>query len=280
MGSSGSNLGKRIAVAAVAIPIVVGLAYAGGLFLAVFLAVFGAVAAWEFCSMNEVRGVASFPRLAVVLAFTFPILAATVGQERFVLWATAIGLTLATLAVLRTPPDTKPALAISLTTFAAIYTGGLLSFAMWLRDLDGSPGWRGAAILFLPIAVTWLGDTSAYSVGRALGRRKLAPVISPNKTWEGAIGGFAATVGGAYVWVELTRGWVGWSLPLVHILALGALISVAGQLGDLVESKLKRDCGVKDSSGLIPGHGGFLDRVDSLLYAFPVTFIYLSMVGV
>jgi phosphatidate cytidylyltransferase len=172
-----------------------------------------------------------------------------------------------------------PGQAVVTTIFGAAYTGVLLSYVVWLRAFDTAPGIRGAAIVFLPVAVTWLGDSAAYFTGKAIGRHKLAPVISPKKTWEGAIGGFVVTAGTALLYVELTRPLVGWTMSTAAILGLGAVVAVAGQLGDLVESRFKRDCGVKDSSKLLPGHGGALDRVDSLLFAMPTAYAYLRLVA-
>ncbi len=116
-------------------------------------------------------------------------------------------------------------------------------------------------------------------MGRAIGRHKLAPVISPKKTWEGAIAGLLATAAGVVIYVQLTRPLVPWTMVLWEALAFGAAISVAGQLGDLFESRFKRDCDVKDSSNLLPGHGGALDRVDSLLFVFPVAYAFIMIVG-
>ncbi|KPK58688.1 MAG: hypothetical protein AMS21_10485, partial [Gemmatimonas sp. SG8_38_2] len=181
----------------------------------------------------------------------------------------------------RAAPDSPPGLTTMVTLFGAAYAGVLLSFGQLLRNMDGTaPSWRGAAIIFLPVAITWIGDSAAYSVGRAIGRHKLAPAISPNKTWEGAIAGFAATVLSALLWVWLTQPLVSWTMSWVQVAGLGALVSIAGQIGDLFESRFKRDCGVKDSSNLLPGHGGSLDRVDALLFAFPIAYVYLVVVGI
>lgn len=279
MPAPGGNLAKRVAVAAVGIPLAVALAYLGGLPFALFVGVFAGLAAWELCKMNEGRGVRTYPTRAGLLAAAIPLIALLSVAGQYPVWVTLLIIALGTPVLLATPVEGRPALAASVSVFAALYTGGLLAFAVWLRGLDPRMGWRGAAILFLPIALTWIGDTAAYFVGKGLGRTKLAPTTSPNKTVEGAVGGFVVTVAAAYLYVELTREWTGWTLPLMHVLALGAAISLAGQAGDLVESKFKRDCDVKDSSSLIPGHGGFLDRIDSLLYAFPVTYAYLILLG-
>ena len=124
-------------------------------------------------------------------------------------------------------------------------------------------------LLFL---ITWLGDGGAYFCGRAFGKHKLAPVVSPNKTWEGVWGGMALAVLGALG----LRAWLLPELPWFHAVALGVLLTGTGVLGDLAESLVKRASGVKDSGRIMPGHGGFLDRVDSLLFSAPVLYLYLT----
>lgn len=281
MARSSGELAKRVGVALVAIPVTVALAYVGGYALAVLIAVLAALAAWELCAMYRARGVPSSPGTASLLALAYVFLAASVPPESFTLPATALTMGVATVLMLRSPPDPPPGLAVVMTVFAGAYTGVLLSFGMWLWAIDGAtPSWRGAAIVFLPVAVTWLGDTAAYFIGRAIGRRKLAPVISPKKTWEGAIAGLLATAGGALLWIEITQPLVSWTLGVWEALGFGAAVALAGQFGDLFESRFKRDCGVKDSSRLLPGHGGALDRIDSLLFAFPVAYFYLRVAGI
>jgi phosphatidate cytidylyltransferase len=120
-------------------------------------------------------------------------------------------------------------------------------------------------VVFLLLAIVWLGDTAAYYVGSRIGRHKLAPVISPKKSWEGAAASFAAAMIVAVVWSQARLG----RLDL-GLLAASALTAVAAQIGDLVESMIKRGSGVKDSGSVLPGHGGVLDRVDALLFAAPV----------
>ena len=136
----------------------------------------------------------------------------------------------------------------------------------------------GALLVGFPLILTWISDTCAYFGGRAFGRRKLIPAVSPAKTVAGAVAGVLGTVviGAGYGW--LLDAWVEVPLgPLAGAVG-GALVSVVAQAGDLVESLLKREAGVKDSGALFPGHGGLLDRVDSLLFAFPAAYWYLSAV--
>jgi phosphatidate cytidylyltransferase len=137
-----------------------------------------------------------------------------------------------------------------------------------VRGLHG-----GDSLLFL-FGILWLGDTAAMGVGKALGRRKLAPTVSPNKTVEGFFGGIA----GGLVIGLIMYFWKFAGLGIVHVLVVAAGCSVFGQLGDLVESMWKRSIGIKDSSAIIPGHGGVLDRFDSLLFAAPFMYFYFSIV--
>lgn len=128
-------------------------------------------------------------------------------------------------------------------------------------------------VLVLLFAIVWLGDSAAYYCGRAWGRRKLAPLVSPNKTWEGAIASLVAALVAAAVWSWLRLGMVSTGL-----LVLAVVTSLAAQIGDLVESLIKRAAGAKDSGTLLPGHGGVLDRIDALLFAAPTLFFGLSLI--
>ncbi len=281
MAKSGGDLAKRVAVAGVGIPITVALAYLGGYGLAVLIAVFASVAAWEFGRMYRAAGLAPGAVVSAILALAYVFMAASLSIREYAVWATVMTLGVGAVVMIRAAPDSPPGLTTVLTLFGAVYTGVLLSFCQLLRNMDGtSPSWRGAAIVFLPVAITWIGDSAAYFVGRAIGRHKFAPVISPKKTWEGAVAGFAAAVLSALLWAALTEPLVAWTMSWAQVAVFGAAVSVAGQVGDLFESRFKRDCGVKDSSSLLPGHGGFLDRVDALLFVFPIAYAYLAVVGI
>ena len=133
----------------------------------------------------------------------------------------------------------------------------------------------GPSWLFLLLAIVWLGDTAAYYVGSRLGRNKLAPTVSPNKTWEGAVAGFL-------IGLAATAAWSLWRLGEVdgRLVLIGAATAVAAQIGDLVESMVKRGAGLKDSGDLLPGHGGMLDRMDAMLFASPVFFFGVWITGV
>jgi phosphatidate cytidylyltransferase len=153
--------------------------------------------------------------------------------------------------------------------------------------------WAGAFLILYLFLVVWTGDTAAYYVGRAIGRHKMAPRISPGKTWEGGVASFLASIGiGVLVFnyaqpisaallnarlVDRAQGYLAPSPPIAQIIILSAVINLTAQLGDLVESLLKRGAGVKDSGTLLPGHGGMLDRIDALLFALPVLWFYAAL---
>ncbi|MBI4400982.1 MAG: phosphatidate cytidylyltransferase [Nitrospirae bacterium] len=153
--------------------------------------------------------------------------------------------------------------------FGVLYVGLTLGYLLLTRALEG-----GEFLVFFVVLVTWAGDTGAYYVGMSVGRRQLAPVISPNKTVEGLIGGLVLAIVAAVA----ARAWFLPSFSLVDCLASGLLLTGAGVLGDLAESAMKRSGGVKDSGALIPGHGGMLDRLDSLLFAAPAFYYYVTLV--
>ena len=162
-------------------------------------------------------------------------------------------------------------ISVVLTTVGVLYAGWLLGHLVALRGLDDGRNW-----VFFALFVTFASDTAAFFVGRALGRHKLASAISPGKTWEGAIGGI---LGAIIVSLFFTLN-TALALPLNwgQAVLLGLLVSIFGQLGDLAESLFKRYTGVKDSGSVLPGHGGFLDRMDSVVFAGTVVYYYVVWV--
>ncbi len=165
----------------------------------------------------------------------------------------------------------------ALTLAGALYVGWLLSHFILLRELtkpllpaplsplDIEPG---AAWVYFTLAITFLQDTTAYFVGRSLGRHKLAPALSPKKTWEGAAGGMVGAVAGSLAGMYL----LGLPIGLVAAVLLGIVGGIVGPLGDLAESMIKRQVGLKDAGNIIPGHGGVLDRADSLMFTAPALY--------
>jgi len=162
--------------------------------------------------------------------------------------------------------EAMPAAGISSSGFLLVAFP--LTFAIRLHHIPSF----GPALLFFVLVITWIGDTSAYFVGRTIGKHKLAPVLSPNKTWEGAIAGIVGALLVAFAFAPRLN------IPLQHLLGMAAVGNIAGQAGDLLESSFKRSAGVKDSGTLLPGHGGVLDRIDALILAIPVVWYYWILI--
>jgi phosphatidate cytidylyltransferase len=285
------ELAHRVAVAVVGIPVVVACLALGGWVLGVLIAAFAAVGAWELYRLARGRGERPFAWIGASASAGLVLLAVTESAGGFAgraFWL-VLGLTLVLLALsvwLRWPGG-NPLSAVSSTVLGVVYVGGGLAFVPLLRSagtsLHGAGAGRALAmsLVLLPLVVTWVGDSAAYFVGRGLGRHKLAPHASPGKTVEGALAGLAgsALAGAAvaaWAWADLP----GVASPPLTGAWIGAVLGAVGQVGDLAESVLKREAGVKDSGRLLPGHGGVLDRVDALLLAFPTTWLLLVIVGV
>lgn len=173
----------------------------------------------------------------------------------------AIGL--GTLVLLSRTPLDEVLPALGILGFGTAYFALPISSLHYLQQVDP---W----LVFLLMAIVWLGDTAAYYVGSRLGRHKMAPVVSPKKSWEGSIASLVTAVLAAAVWSAWRLGHVD-----AAILALSVVVSIAAQVGDLVESLIKRGSGVKDSGHILPGHGGILDRMDAMLFAAPVLLVGL-----
>ncbi len=280
-GRDGEELVTRLVVAGLGIPVCVAVVWIGGLVFAVGLAILAGVGMGEYVAMFRSRasriGDATglpFRVFGVLAAGCLPLLAYTLGLQAT--WAAVPVLLLAAgaYALATRPPERGPIAAASLTVFGAVYLGGLLAFGVPLREAPGTGRLAGTLLFFLPVVVTWLADTAAYFGGRRWGRRKLAPLVSPNKTVAGAVSAVVAgpLVAVAYGTLLAPLGGLRPD-PLLTVL-FGLAASVAGIIGDLVESLVKRECGVKDASHILPGHGGILDRLDSLLWVFPVAYLF------
>ena len=226
------------------------------------------VACWECYRLVARDGGHPFTALGVVaglaVVWSFLGVEPSYGPELPVVWLTMITL----VAAMRKGSSPKQMLETALATvFPVLFVGLSLAFLVGLR---GMPGNDGEDLLMLLFTCVIFADTAAFYVGTAFGKSAMAPVISPNKSWEGAAAGVAASVLGALV----AHFWFYQRLPVFHALLLGGVLGVAAILGDLAESMLKRSAGSKDSSHLLPGHGGVLDRMDSLLFAGPLLYYY------
>ena len=273
-----SDLAKRIISAFIAAPVALIMIYLGGLPLATFLAAVSAGCAWEFYRIAAAGGVEPLDPVGIPLAGAVPlaVYAAGIGLYRPSLVVAAVAMLIILAAVIWTRgPQRRPLGAASLTVMGILYTGGLLSFGYALREHPYAVGDRaGTALVAFPLVLTWASDIGAFFVGRAVGGPKLIPSVSPGKTISGALGGLATTVLVSWLYVRFALRPVALlTMTIPATILFGALISVAAQVGDLAESLLKREANVKDSSHLIPGHGGLLDRLDSLLFVLPVAYL-------
>jgi len=275
------ELAKRVVVAVVAAPLALGAVYLGGLPLALFLAVAGGVGAWELYRMARHGGSDALASLGVPLAAALPLV---VHLERLQLLRSplAVGgvvfVALLGAAIWARGVGGRPLETVAVTAFGVLYTGGMLAFGYTLRHhrfvVDAA---AGTALVFFPVILTWVSDIGAYFVGRALGKRKLIPAVSPGKTVAGAVGALVVTMAAAPLYNSFVlRPVAELALSPWTAVIFGLLVSAAAQVGDLAESMLKREAGVKDSSHILPGHGGILDRLDSLYFVLPVAHLVLT----
>jgi phosphatidate cytidylyltransferase len=253
---------SRIVVAAVLLPAVIGLVYLGGWWLWALALAGGLVALHELYAM----GASLRPlRLGGYAGAVAALLGLQLGGVPWLLAGLASTLLFAFCVFLLS--QTRPAftVAMAVTVLGVIWVIGGLAGLLLVRDVPEFGLWAIVAVLFTIFA----GDTFAFFVGRAVGRHRLAPAISPGKSWEGFVAGMLAAVLMSFLLLYRDRDEF---LTVPESLALGAAVGLAGVLGDLFESAVKRDLGVKDSGRILAGHGGVLDRVDSLLFAGPVAY--------
>lgn len=275
---------KRLLVAAVGIPVALVAVLAGGWWLAALVLAASVLGAREFFRMAGKKAARPLEMLGSLLAGAFVVEAAATVESGpglgFGITLLVGTLVVVTAAIWTRGVEGEPLLSISTTIVGALYTGGLLSYGIYLRHLPGvESALHGSALVFAPLLLTWTSDTFAYFVGRKWGTRKLIPKVSPGKTVQGAIGAVVGTVLVAIAYSHLLYRFPTYQLGWVDAAMFGLLISVAAQVGDLAESLLKRDSGVKDSGALLPGHGGVLDRVDSLLFTLPVAYLFFRTIS-
>jgi phosphatidate cytidylyltransferase len=285
-----ANLLRRVGFAAVAIPLALLLVWYGGLPLALLLAAAGALATREVFDLAErhqirparVLGLAS---AAAIAPITYATLAAPDVHRLIVAgWPYAAALWLIailTWGLLARSPAERPLSAVAVTVLAVAYTAGLPAFLIAIRHSGfDRRSWAGAWLVFFPLVVTWVVDTAAMFGGRAIGGPKLAPTVSPGKTRSGSLAGVVGGLVVAPLFAAAVFPRVGVAIPLWQLLVIAAVLGIIGQIGDLAESLFKREAGVKDSSHLIPGHGGVLDRLDSLYFVVPVAATMYRLFGI
>lgn len=271
---------RRVAFATVAIPVAVAAVWYGGVALAFLVALAGGLGTRELLAMARNQGLHPVGALAKLVGAGLPLVAWGVTQSPTLRaiaaswpYFAAGWVMLVLLAVLVfVRPTKKPLGSAAVTVLAPLYAGGLPAFALVIRHArHEAQSLEGAALLVFPLAVTWICDTVAMEVGRRVGGPRLAPVVSPWKTWSGTVGGFLGALAVAPLYQALVFQRLGLDVAPWHALVIAGAIGILGQAGDLAESLFKREAGVKDSSRLLPGHGGVLDRLDSLYFALPLT---------
>ena len=271
-----SVMTQRIITALVGLPILLFTIWMGGLwFLAVVIAA-TAVASWEFYQLaDKASGARPLHWLGILLSILIICNASAALEEILigigipVLPGSAIiaSATVLPLILFIIKRPSNPLNAWSTTVAGVLYVGFLTSHAVLLRDLDNGRDW-----LLFALLVTFATDTFAFLIGRQFGRHALAPALSPNKTWEGSIAGIISASLASF----LLYFWLPLDAPIWLIVGLGGAISVTGQLGDLVESMLKRRAGISDAGRFLPGHGGVLDRLDSIVFTLPLIYYFIG----
>lgn len=282
-GKKSNELLRRLLVALIGIPIAIFIIYTGDILFYAAVVVISAWSLYEFYGIADMKAVATSKQFGIITGAFLQILflnIITSGNYRInsVLLAAIILLFFIIMADVLFTNKPYPILSFATSVSGLFYIPILLTGLIGLREFHKiNPEYlansQESGIFVLGVfATVWVCDSAAYFVGRAMGKRKLYEKISPKKTIEGGVAGLIASIiffFGYNFFFEF--------IPIVHGAIIGALIGVFGQLGDLFESMLKRDAGLKDSSNLLPGHGGMLDRFDSMIFAAPIVFIYLLL---
>jgi phosphatidate cytidylyltransferase len=253
----------------IAVPVVVGVVYYGSpLLFLIFVAAVVLAAVYEYFTMINSTGVKGFPIPGMVLSVL--LLLSFYFEGRFFLeWGVVAGVSLFATWFIR---ETNVKIAINqiaYTLFGVLYVAGFGGYYLLIRSFE-----HGERLILFLFLIVWLGDIAAYYWGKNFGKNPLALTISPKKTVEGAVAGIIGSLMAGVV----AQVWFLDQLAMVHCLLVAVICGIIGQFGDLAESLLKRQVGVKDSSNLIPGHGGVLDRIDSLLFAGPAFYCYFKLV--
>lgn len=271
-----NNLLIRILIAVIFIPFILYISYFGGIPFLSFICLLILLGLTEFSSILKLKHFSLLQTFLVLLGLMLGVSAYFFG-ERFLPLILLFGIVIPGAFQLVKHKFDKAIENLSSFVFGLIWVALFFSFLILIRELPREIGLEyhtaGFWVIFLFLC-SWLSDILSYFVGAPFGKHKILPEVSPNKSWEGAIGGITGAVLGA----ALSKSLFLKEIPFIHLLVLSILVSVFGQLGDFVESSFKRQAGLKDSSSLIPGHGGILDRFDSLLFSAPLFYFYLRLI--
>ena len=266
-----SQLKNRLIVAAWGIPLLLILVVIGHWVFALAVAVVAVVSQWEFYKMKDLGG---FPVwIALATGWLLPLTAHFYSFKGLFLVMLAGFIVIALYLPALKIKDIQARFGIVIT--GVIYPSLFLAFLAMIRDADYGFKFGGAWVILFIVTTIWVCDTSAYFGGVKFGRHKLAPVVSPNKTWEGAAFGFFGTL----LWAVIVSQILQPLLAVTECIVIAVIIGVAGQLGDLAESSFKRSARVKDTGSVFGAHGGMFDRFDSLIAATPLIFIFFVLTG-
>lgn len=268
-----ANLLRRLVTALVFLPALVLIAREGGGYYLALIGLGIGIGTYEFLTMLEARGMKPYKVLGTFCAL---LLGWTAFYQSYLFTYLTFTILLLALSITELSRGTKEQAInhIATTIFGAMYVGWLMSHLVLLRELPYAMGQTystGTGYALLPFVLTWSCDSMAYFFGIKFGKHKLLPRISPEKSWEGAIGGVVFAVVAGFVYQQIYAHFLSW----FDILVLGVSVGILAQVGDLVESLIKRDADMKDTATTIPGHGGVLDRFDSLLFTAPMIYYYL-----
>ena len=269
------RLGVRVLVAIVGIPAIIFLVIMGRLPFALFVATAIGLAQLEFYHMVDQKGINSSKLIGILFGVLTPALFYYRGIEEFWLLILIATVCILIVELFRNVKDALLNTAASI--MGILYPALFFSFMVLIRELPHKMNQdyrQGAFWIIGFVAAVWVCDTAAYFIGSWIGRVKLFERVSPNKTVEGAVAGFIfAVLTGYLVHLIILQ-----DVPIIHLIVVSAIAGSVGQFGDLVESLFKRDVGIKDSSNLLPGHGGVLDRFDSLFLVAPIVYLYIRFV--
>ncbi len=285
-----ANLTRRILFAVVAIPLAFGVIWYGGWPLVAVVALVAALGTRELFDFARRQRIEPALQIGLLTALVIPpagyISLSSVYNTWWVLVAGFYGgavwiMLLLGWALWRRAPGDKPMEAVAVTLFGVVYAGLLPSFLIIIRHNGyGLKSWPATALVFFPLVVTWVCDTAAMFGGKLFKGPRLAPTVSPGKTRSGALSGVVGGLAVAPLFALFVFEPAGFSIPLWKLMLCAGVWSVMGQVGDLAESLLKREVGLKDSSALIPGHGGVLDRFDSLYFVLPLAVALYKLLGI
>ena len=258
----------RIVVGLVGIPVIIGVVWQGFPLLTLLVAFTALWAVKEFNILAQKSGSVNLGPLTLLITFLFVINSQFSNNQYSTIALFIICLAIPPISYVLYPNNKLSVKTLFFTMIGPIYVGFLLSHSILLRELGDDFLYQGRDWLIYAILVTFSTDTGAYFIGRTFGRHKLLVSISPNKTWEGAVGGLLCAVAASCTISSILEI----DIALGGQIVLGILIGIFGQIGDLLESSLKRIAHVKDSGSILPGHGGLLDRIDSLIVTIPLTY--------